>query len=514
MLIRAKGGWTQDLWNAITRLTEQGLRNPPNEEPPENFTGRMSYGVLLRAYVDGPFGSSIRARWGDHSTVLIVAGGSGVSFGLSILQYICLCLSGRDGRYLGGRPGGWGKKRLLTTRVRFIWLVREYSHIQWCASILRRCLSMLPSSAIQVDIFITNFQPTVKSPDIPTLRRPPPSLYPSGSFNTIDLAPPLPSFARGGTSPSHGRADSVESIESHDSSADSDVDLSYYTGEYMDDEIESADIGLAHRTNMLELTNFDGDDDTALPGEDVLNKKVKKEGKLRRAQSRRLDRMSVRLVPATKPDERSDLGTREPSGSRKPKRIQDRLSVVSSHSTDRLLPISPLSDRTSVISPIDSPSPLAVLNDHGAWRKGNALISPISTAESSRTLLTPTMSRGETLLTSSTSDDKTGFANRHGGISQLRDRNSDGLGRLKVNEQEVVDAGVVAEHARLGKPKLDRIIADEVEHSKGSVIVACCGPTSLNAMVRKIIAGQIDPGRIRRGDLRGSIVLVSEEFEY
>lgn len=33
-------------------------------------------------------------------------------------------------------------------------------------------------------------------------------------------------------------------------------------------------------------------------------------------------------------------------------------------------------------------------------------------------------------------------------------------------------------------------------------------------MVRKVIAAQIDPGRIRRGDMRGSITLVSEEFEY
>ena len=37
---------------------------------------------------------------------------------------------------------------------------------------------------------------------------------------------------------------------------------------------------------------------------------------------------------------------------------------------------------------------------------------------------------------------------------------------------------------------------------------------SLNAMVRKIVAAQIDPGRIRRGDMRGSIALISEEFEY
>lgn len=41
-----------------------------------------------------------------------------------------------------------------------------------------------------------------------------------------------------------------------------------------------------------------------------------------------------------------------------------------------------------------------------------------------------------------------------------------------------------------------------------------CGPSSLSAMARKVIAAQIDPHRIRRGDLRGIISLASEEFEY
>jgi hypothetical protein len=103
--------------------------------------------------------------------------------------------------------------------------------------------------------------------------------------------------------------------------------------------------------------------------------------------------------------------------------------------------------------------------------------------------------------------------------------------QFDISEEEVLDMNVVAEHTRPGKPKLDRILADEVERSQGPVMVACkvytslvfdgahlfcpgCGPTSLNAMVRKIIAAQIDPGRVWRGDMRGSISLISEEFEY
>lgn len=121
MLVRARNGWTQDLWNLVARMT---AKQSSSDFPAVGDLPKR--GVLLRAYVDGPFGSSIRARWSTHSTVLIIAGGSGVSFGLSVLQYICMCLAGRDGRSLGGRSGGWGKKSFQTQRIRFVWLIREY----------------------------------------------------------------------------------------------------------------------------------------------------------------------------------------------------------------------------------------------------------------------------------------------------------------------------------------------------------------------------------------------------
>jgi len=125
LLIRTKNGWTRDLLDAVVKLTTSRQSHPHGEHP--NKGAEMpNRGVLMRMYVDGPFGSSARARWGTHSTVLVVAGGSGVSFGLSVLEYVCMCLSGRDGRHLGGRPGGWGKKGFATSRVRFVWLVREF----------------------------------------------------------------------------------------------------------------------------------------------------------------------------------------------------------------------------------------------------------------------------------------------------------------------------------------------------------------------------------------------------
>jgi hypothetical protein len=41
-----------------------------------------------------------------------------------------------------------------------------------------------------------------------------------------------------------------------------------------------------------------------------------------------------------------------------------------------------------------------------------------------------------------------------------------------------------------------------------------CGTTSLNAMVRKIVAAQIDPARVAKGDVRGNISLINEDFAW
>lgn len=126
-LVRTKSGWTQDLWNLVSRLTAKQSRG---NVPPAFVSGNLpKNGVFLRAYVDGPFGSAKRTRWGNYSTGVIITGGSGVSYGLSVLQYMCMCLAGRDGRHLGGRPGGWGWKGADLKRLRFIWLVREYSEL-------------------------------------------------------------------------------------------------------------------------------------------------------------------------------------------------------------------------------------------------------------------------------------------------------------------------------------------------------------------------------------------------
>ncbi|THH33845.1 hypothetical protein EUX98_g258 [Antrodiella citrinella] len=358
--IRAKKGWTKRLRDTVTSLLAHGRKQPPGETLPLNAK-LPEHGILMHAMVDGPFGSSAGTNWGAYSSVLIVAGGSGVSFGMSILEYMSLCLSGRDGRQLGSHSGGWGNPKFKTTRVRFVWLIREFSHIQWCASALRRCMSLVPPSELQVDIFVTNAK------RMPHMVRE----LPLEEMADEELAPPEPQFVRddSGSVKSRKSLDrqSMRSVTSTDSeeSADSDVDLSYYAGDFVDEE--HGDLG--HEEHVLDYTNFDGDDDTTLPGEDLLN------------------------------------------------------------------------------------------------------------------ILAALVNESENV-------------------------------RLELVDTELADISVVAERVRPGKPKLERILADEVERSKGAVVVGCCGPTSLNAMMRKHVAALISPQRIRRGDMRGYIALVAEDFEY
>jgi hypothetical protein len=119
--IRAKAGWTKTLWDTVVALSVRNKFHCDGEAPPDG-TYPPSRGILLRTFVEGPFGSVARTDWIEYSSVLIVAGGSGVSFGLSVLVYLCLCMSGRDSRFLGGPSKPFSR----VSRVRFVWLAREF----------------------------------------------------------------------------------------------------------------------------------------------------------------------------------------------------------------------------------------------------------------------------------------------------------------------------------------------------------------------------------------------------
>lgn len=509
-LIRVRKGWTQDLWDMVSRMIANHSRGDVSSL---KSTSLPTGGALLRAFVDGPFGSSVRARWGDYSTAIIITGGSGVSFGLSVLQYLCLCLSGRDGQHLGGRPGGFGQKGFVMRRIRFVWLLREYSHVQWCASILRRCMSMVPS--LQVDIYVTNFKPVLAKLPTPLSPVLSPSRLRFVSTPAIDeLEPPHPSFARDGRN--HSRSSSSASVDSHES-CESDVDLSYYGGEHSDANDVPEDLNLAHETNILELTNFEGEEDMTTPSEKNLSLKLKKEGRLRRMQTRRLGKVAG-LRKDLEPSQIYNHLRSQPDH-RAPLLRTSRQSVLSTNSNDRLIPVSPLSERPlSALSESDlSNSPVQRYGDspHRS-RPPSSLANILEYSTVSWVAPPPVIEDGPppSPRTRTQWDDKSEAERSRPYLPPIMTNGPPDLPGLEIDEQEAKEVDIMSEHARPGKPKLDKVIADEVEQSGGSVVVACCGPSSLDAMVRKIIAKQINPKRIRQGDMRGLITLVSEEFEY
>ncbi|KZT42042.1 hypothetical protein SISSUDRAFT_1058911 [Sistotremastrum suecicum HHB10207 ss-3] len=413
LLVRAKSGFTRELWNEVSALTRAKLSGHPSQD---HAPGR---GVVMKAQVEGPFGSSNRVRWGDYSTVVIMTGGSGVSFGLSILEYLCCCMTGRDGKSLGSNPGGLRHRKFSTTRVRFVWLVREFAHIQWCASILRHCVEMSSHTALRVDIYVSNSGLVKRDQTSSRLA----SFY-SDPFEQT-LRPPVPVFANG------SRRQSLDSVsaESDDDISDSFTDTASLHSSAADSE-----------SHPLDLTNFDGDDDSRLPGEATLSYNVKREGKKRRTQSRHFKAGQLPGL-STKPNAPGP----SPQGGK-----FDRHTP----------PSSPLSE-TSWLS--------------------RGLANPLHDAESARSLLT-----SETELP---------------------------VQVLEMDPEEASAMKFVSELAQSGRPRLARILADETEKARGPVAVACCGPTSLNALVRRIVANQVNPGRIAKGDMRGSVSLFSEEFE-
>ncbi|KAL5532743.1 hypothetical protein ACEPAF_4517 [Sanghuangporus sanghuang] len=563
--VRAKKGWTKRLWDLVSSLQSQGLASAPGEDLPEGYSpplapGSRTPGVVLRALVDGPFGTAGRTKWGKYSSVFIIAGGSGVAFGLSVLEYVCLCIAGRDGRFLGGYPGGWGvgpKGAWVTQRVRFVWLVREYAHIQWCVGSLRRCLQIVPTDALELNIFVTNHRPPQELGISPT------SAFPSASTEGQDdltddghLKPPAPRFFAGrpGGSPNNNRKSSTSPLASEESlAADASVDSivdSYFEG-HDGRGVEYGTSELGHETHLLDYTNFDGDDDTPMPGEHRLSRRIIKESKTRRALSRKRDsaiRAKKELEERVKaggyfgqpksPDEEQDAYGGIVNGNNN--NISNRSSM---HSTAPLLSgdgaqgVSPISMHS--LSPIDHYPNSRAQFPPSAFTSFGASANELSSSSSSSNRRDRGLSVGSTMSSSTLKSPNTSTPSltpSGGGPPNIRwaptpaltptstsdtlspwsgSSASGALGSgLAIDPQEAFDLQIVSEWARPGKPKLGKILADEVECAKGRVAVACCGPTSLNALMRKYITQQIDPSRVARGDMRGSIDFIAEDFEY
>lgn len=410
-------------------------------------------------------------------------------------------------------------------------------------------MDLVGPSELQIDIFVTNVRPEA-NPNHPA--SPSRISFPPLPNRTAELEPPRPGFARPESRASFSSDESAEP-------EDSDLDLSYYT-DMVQDQGE-----LGHEEHVLDLTNWEGDDDTHLPGEAQFHLSIKKEGRWRRVFSRRHSSGAPRkekLVPSlSQADSEGALASqstvqlvkkRDPavqpppiitnlppplrpsvdraSGSRS---SMDTATLRQSQSTEGRpdsyaslkTPNSAMPLLDSARSPLSS-MPSSSISSTSLGRKRFSQLSHISEQDSA--FHTP---RSLSRLSQWTDTDTFAALVPHGEVESVREQL-----KLDLDEREAEDVGIMAERARPGKPKFDRILADEADRSRGAIAVACkslfkpswhghgahwmlsrfagCGPTSLDAVMRKVVAAQIDPQKVRRGDMRGSIALFSEEFSY
>ncbi|EKC98915.1 hypothetical protein A1Q2_06669 [Trichosporon asahii var. asahii CBS 8904] len=417
LLIKARRGITRRLYNLVKDRSESSLRSADKRQsivPKANP-------VYIRTKLEGPHGSSGRVRWGEFSTVLIICGGSGVSYGLSIVDHIARSMANFEQDH-------------ETRRVRFVWVAREYAELAWAASALCRARRLLGPEQLQIDIYVTNANLTGQD-----------KLYDDFSLQVPKA--PFAGLQRNASS------ESLASQLSTDPRSEFD---------HIDAEMEATD------ANIRDLTQFDSEDDVHDHAQNDFSRHIQKEGKLRRAKTRRAmkaresigggyngfavhhgehagydqgyDMSQMRAAPPGGAGGDDDLG---------------------------LYPPQPLASPIRANSPYGSPSAPA----------------KACMRQDARVLYT------------------------------LGPEFSPAGGTLWIDEADYAATSILSESARGGRPKLAALLEEELDKAQGAMVVTTCGPSKLNTVVSNLVSRAIKPGRIRQGDRRGHVVFYSEDFE-
>ncbi|KAG2139837.1 iron reductase [Suillus bovinus] len=145
---RSDGDWTRAL-NSYTRKKQ--------ERSKINKTSKGDSGAFVRVMLDGPYGGS-SVDLGLYESVFLIAGGSGVTFALGLLDDIvgkCVKL----GRNQGER----------TRRIEFTWYIRSFGQIEWFAPMLIDIATAASNSTIDlhISIFVTYLCNPEAVPHIP-----------------------------------------------------------------------------------------------------------------------------------------------------------------------------------------------------------------------------------------------------------------------------------------------------------------------------------------------------------
>ncbi|RSH80974.1 uncharacterized protein EHS24_008405 [Apiotrichum porosum] len=552
LIIKARKGLTRQLYDLVRERSEASMQAATKQ-------GGMvtkAAPVFVRAKIDGPMGSAGRVRWRDYSSILIICGGTGVSFGIAVCDFLTQMMAR-------------GEFKNKTRRIRFVWVAREYAELAWCASALCRARKLVGNTALKIDIYVSNVAP------------------PPQEYNQNSLEPPRPAtwIAR-----------RLETREDPYRGYHDDFDV----------EMEYAGAGAA------DLTNFADEDNVKDDAEDELSRHLQKQGKMRRARSRKVAKRAAMsdVDSATSPPPRpqSTLSPPMPYAplagadsrpgsrpiSRPPSGYFNKDGQPMPASGDRLAPNGRGHSRvTSMAASSIAPSvrtvdtnpfsvydeehqamlgpdanadyrsshllaPDADYRDRRASHRsvassvydrydpynggdGLGLGRPVSFAPSYMNGASPTGSAGPSRSPSMVfGDDAESMRNamsvrsRTQSMILLEDTGSraeagksmydagpgagtanGGLqaGSLWIDEADYAATSVLSEMARGGRPKLGAIFEEELRAAEGSMMVAVCGPTKLNTVVRNLVSRHIHPGTILRGDSRGHVAIYTEDYE-
>ncbi|KNF05270.1 hypothetical protein PSTG_01484 [Puccinia striiformis f. sp. tritici PST-78] len=257
LLLRARQGFSKQFYEFIMRAKAEGFQN---DDPNQNTNG-----ILTRCQISRPLGSSGRVGWDSLDSLVIVCGGSGISFGISALEETCFKMCTRS-----HADAHKGVSKSNISRVRLVWIFREYAHLTWVAPALKRCLAMVSSEELQLDLYVSNSLRRKKLPS--TLRdfpKPPRGIQVNNRADITDsqtlLMPPHPHFSRPDSEsefslspPRHSFSGSITVSESEISQGRDSQDV------------------------PVEFTDFEGEARGGTIAEMMVSANVKDEGKRRR----------------------------------------------------------------------------------------------------------------------------------------------------------------------------------------------------------------------------------------
>lgn len=126
LLMSVRKGFTRRLFKSIC----QKRRRLVSHDNGNAASTGQSNGVLIRAQTYLAAGSAARVHWDDFSTVVLFAAGTGVTYTVSVLQHLCYMMAEKDaalrGEQLSWSRGKKDRKPTNVSRVRFVWVLRDY----------------------------------------------------------------------------------------------------------------------------------------------------------------------------------------------------------------------------------------------------------------------------------------------------------------------------------------------------------------------------------------------------